>query len=161
MQTAKRFIIIAGVVVLLLIVVGLVLAFIFGVLQEVLYVALFILALLMVGATIFQIYSILMLVRTISTVRNEMKPLVASVQETVGIVKDTAKTASHTVSTLGSTVRVTSEFAIGPGVRAVSAVVAGREMVRVFLGRGRTRTRAEERRQKQMEAIQTMEGGNG
>jgi len=47
---------------------------------------------------------------------------------------------------------LTKEFALGPSVRAVSALVAGQQMVRVFMGKGRTRSRMEERRRQQMEA---------
>jgi hypothetical protein len=153
MQSAKRYLIITGVVVGVIVVVGLILAAIFHVLLEVLYVFLIILAALLIAATLFQVYSILMLVRTITTVRDEMKPLLASVQETVGIVKDTAQTAGHTVSTIGSTAQLTSEIAVAPSVRAASAVVAGQQMVRVFFGKGRIAHRAEERRKQQMEAI--------
>jgi len=94
-----------------------------------------------------------MLVRTITTVRNEMKPLLVSVQETVGIVKDTVQTAGHTASTIISTARLTSEIAIAPGVRAVAAIVATQQMIRVFFGKGHVAKRAEQRRKQQMEAL--------
>jgi hypothetical protein len=153
MKNATRYAIIAAVVVLVLLIVGLALAFIFGVLLEVLYVFLIILAALMVTGTLLQVYSVIELLRTIFTVRDELKPLLASVQDTIGIVQDTAKTAGHTVSTIGSTTELTSQFALGPGVRAVAAAVAVQQMFRVFLGRGRVRSRAEERRKEQMEAM--------
>ncbi|HLG78751.1 MAG TPA: hypothetical protein VKX46_20230, partial [Ktedonobacteraceae bacterium] len=136
-------------------------AFLTNTLQEVLYVILFLLALLLVAATLFQIYSIVMVLRAVKTVRDEMKPLVSSVQETVEIVKDTAQTAGHTVNTIGETVRLTGNVALGPSVRAVSAVVAAREMVRVFFGQGHVRTRAEQRRKQQLEAIQANAGAGG
>ena len=163
MQSAKKYAIIVGIVLAVIIVVGITLAAIFGVLLDLLYIILAILALLLIGATLFQVYSILMLVRTITTVRDEMKPLLATVQETVGIVKDTAKTAGRTATTIGHAASFTSEIALAPGVRAVASVVAGQEMVRVFLGKGRVRTRAEQRRQQQLEAMETanaeVEGG--
>src|SRR5437667_4535282 len=99
MQAAKRFAIIVGVVVLIALIIGLVLATIFQALQAVLYVFLIILALFLIMATMFQIYSIVLLIRTIQTVRDEVKPLVTSFQETVGIVQDTARSAGQTVST--------------------------------------------------------------
>ena len=74
-------------------------------------------------------------------------------QETVGIVKDTAKTAEHTASTIGSTAQLTKELALAPSVRAVAAVGAVQQMVRVFAGKGRARSRSEKRRKQQMEAI--------
>ncbi|MBA2679708.1 MAG: hypothetical protein H0U76_15075 [Ktedonobacteraceae bacterium] len=154
MQSAKRYAIIVGIVLGIVIVVGITLAAIFGVLLELLYIILAILAILLIGATLFQIYSILMLVRTITTVRDEMKPLLSTVQETVGIVKDTAQTAGRTATTIGNAASFTSEIAVRPGIRAVATAVAGQEMVRVFLGKGRVRSRAEQRRQEQLEAME-------
>ncbi|HZU00942.1 MAG TPA: hypothetical protein VFA10_14840 [Ktedonobacteraceae bacterium] len=151
MKGATRYAIIAGVVLLLLII-GIIVAAIFGVLLDVLYIFLMLLAALMVVATLMQVYSVVLLIQTITTVRNELKPLLASVQETVGIVKDTAKTAGHTVTTIGNTTQFASEFAVGPSVRAVAAIVAAQQMVRVFLGKGHVASRAEKRRRQQMEA---------
>lgn len=151
MQGATRYALIAGIILLVLIL-GIVIAGIAGVLLDVLYIFLMLLAALMVSATLLQIYWIVMLIRTVVTIRDEMKPLLASLQDTLGIVKDTAKTASNTASTIGATTQLTSEFAVGPSVRAVAAVVAGQQMLRVFLGKGRVRQRAEERRRQQIEA---------
>jgi hypothetical protein len=151
MKGATRYAIIAGVILLLLII-GIIVAAIFGVLLDVLYIFLMLLAALMVVATLMQVYSVVLLIQTITTVRNELKPLLASVQETVGIVKDTAKTAGHTVTTIGNTTQFASEFAVVPSVRAVAAIVAAQQMVRVFLGKGQVASRAEKRRRQQMEA---------
>jgi hypothetical protein len=151
MKGATRYAIIAGVILLLLII-GIIVAAIFGVLLDVLYIFLMLLAALMVVATLMQVYSVVLLIQTITTVRNELKPLLASVQETVGIVKDTAKTAGHTVTTIGNTTQFASEFAVGPSVRAVAAIVAAQQMFRVFLGKGQVASRAEKRRRQQMEA---------
>lgn len=153
MQAAKRLVLIVSVILGVILVVGLILAAIFHVLTEVLYVFLILLALLMIGATVFQIYSIIALMRTIKTVRDEMKPLVASVQETVGIMKDTAQTAGRTVSTIGQTTKLTSEFALAPVIQTVASVVAVQGMMRVFLGKGHARSRAEQRREQQLEAM--------
>jgi tellurite resistance protein TehA-like permease len=152
MQRAKRFAIIVVAVVLALFVLGLILATIFHVLLDVVYISLMVLAVLLILAVLFQIYWIIMLVRTITTVRDEMKPLIASVQETVGVVKDTAKTAGNTVSTIGATTQLAQEFALKPGVRATAAIVATQQMIRVFLGGGLTKKRAETRRREQMAA---------
>ena len=159
MKAAKRFAIIVGVVILIALIIGLLLATIFHALLAVLYVFLIILALLLIAATAFQIYSIALLIRTISTVRNEMKPLVASVQETVGIVQDTARSAGQTVSTISSATKLTSEFALGPPVNTVAAILTGQSMLRTFFGKGRVRTRAEQRRQKQREAMEATQAG--
>jgi hypothetical protein len=149
--TLRRSIIISAIIVILLII-GFVLAALFNVLLDVLYIVLIILAALTLLSTIYLTYAVFVLIQTITMVRNELKPLFASVQETVGIVKDTAKSAGQTATTIGSTAQLTKEFALGPSVRAVSALVATQQMVRVFLGKGRTQSRMEKRRRQQMEA---------
>lgn len=161
MQAAKRFVRIVLVILGVALVVGLTLAAIFKVLLDVLYVCLIILALLVVGATLFQIYATIALMRTIRNVRNEMKPLLASVQETVGIMKDTAQTAGQTVSTIGQTTKLTSEFALVPVIHTVASVVAMQGMMRVFLGKGHIRNRAERRREQQLEAMQDSHAKGG
>ena len=77
----------------------------------------------------------------------------------MSIVQATAKTAGHTASTVGTTAQLAKEFAVGPSVRTAAAVFAGQQVLRVFLGKGRTRNRAEERRKRQMEL--EMEAGTG
>jgi len=159
MKGARRIALIIGIVVLVLLVAGFIVAGIFGLLLDVLYIFLIILAAFTLVSTASLVYAVLMLIRTISTVRDEVKPLLASVQDTVGVVKDTAgvvqetaKTAGHTVSTIGSTAQLTKEFALGPSVRAVAAVVAGQQVLRVFIGKGHVRSRLDRRRKQQMEA---------
>ncbi len=152
MQCAAKNVMIAGGILLLLLIFGIVAAAWFGVLLDVLYIFLMLLAALLVIATFLQIYSIVLLMRTINMTRKEMEPLLASVQETIGIVKNTARTAGNAVTTIGATTRLTSEAALGPSVRAVAAMVAGQQMLRILLGKGHVRSRAEERRKQQMEA---------
>ncbi len=153
MQAAKRFALIAFAVLGIAIIAGLFVAFYFQVLSEVLYVVLIILALLMITATAFMIYSIINMLRTFSTIRNEMRPLLASVQDTVGIVKNSAQTAGRTVSTIGTTARLTADWAIAPVISSVAVVIATGGMLRTFVGKGRIRTRAEQRRKEQAEAV--------
>lgn len=153
MQAAKNFIIWVLVALGVVLVGGLVLASIFGVLLEFLYIVIIILALLMVASTLFTIYSVISLIRTLRTVQNEMKPLLASVQETVGIVKDTAQSAGHTVSTIGETAKLTSEWALAPAIGTVASVVAAGGMARSFFGKGHVRNRAERRREEQAAAV--------
>jgi hypothetical protein len=153
MKGALRSALIATGVVLLLAIVLIVVAAIFHFLLDLLYITLIVLAAFSLISTGFLVYTMLLLIQSIITVRNEMKPLLASVQETVGIVKDTAKTAEHTASTIGSTAQLTKEFAVAPSIRAVAAVVAAQQTLRVFMGKGRVRSRSEERRKQQMEAI--------
>ena len=159
MQKARNYAIIAGIV-LALIIIGLI---VFGVLtnsmMDVLYVSLIIVALLTLVVTIFQIFAVISLVGTISMVRNEMKPLLASVQETVGVAKDTvevvketAQSAAHTAAVIGTAARFTNNFAVAPSVRVVAILMATQQSLRVFFGRGLTGTRADRRRKQQMEA---------
>jgi hypothetical protein len=158
MQGAKRYLLLIAVGVLVLLIIGFFLAARFQLLLAVLYVTLIVLAAATLVAIAFLIYAIILLIGAITTVRNEMHPLLASVQETVGVVKETARTAGHTVATVGSTAQLAREFALEPGVRVVATVVAGRHVLRTFLGRGRAR-RAEERRRAQLRAMRAREGG--
>lgn len=153
MKGALRKVGIIAIIVLVLLIVGFVLAGIFGLLLDVLYIFLILVAALYLITTAVLAYAVLTLIRTITSVRNEMKPLLASVQETVGIVKDTAKSAGQTATTIGSTAKLTKELAVKPSVRAAASVIAGQQMLRVFMGKGRTRSRAEERRKQQMAAV--------
>ena len=171
MQRALRYVKIVGIVLGILLVAGLIIAGITGHLLDVLYITLIFLAFFSLLATALLIYAVALLIQTILLVRDEMKPLLHSVMETVGVAKETAEvvkeTAQHagqTAGTLASTARLTRDYAVAPTVRAAALVLAGREMTRVFLGRGRARTRVEERRQRQAdllraEALETAGGG--
>ncbi|HZS76250.1 MAG TPA: hypothetical protein VFA41_06515 [Ktedonobacteraceae bacterium] len=170
MKKAIRFAGIAGGVIVVLLIVGFVLAAIFGVLLNVLYIALIILAAFSLLSTLLLIYTLMQLIGTITTVRNEMKPLIGSVQETVtavrgsvqetlGAVKDTAKSAGETASTIGSTAKLTKDLAVAPSVRAVALLVGAQQAFKVFLGKGHARKREEERRKEQLELLDSAVGG--
>jgi hypothetical protein len=169
MQRAKRYIIIIGISVLVILVAGLVLASIFDKLADVLSIFLIILATLSIISTAALIYLLATLIRTIMVVRDEMKPLVGAVQETVNTVKGsmeetldevkaTAKSAGDTVSTISSTANLAS-FGVAPAVRVAAVVVASGQVARVFMGKGRTRHRYEERRKEQMEFMKAAAEG--
>lgn len=160
MQGALRYTKIAGIVLVILLVAGLIWAGVTGQLLNVLYITLIVLALFSLLSTALLIYAVVMLIQTMMLVRDEMKPLLNSVMETVNVAKETAEvvkeTAQHagqTAGTLASTARLTKEYAVAPTVRATALVLAGREMTKIFLGRGRTRTRAEKRRKQQEELL--------
>ena len=159
MQNAKRFAIIGGITIAVLLIAGFVLAAFFNALLGVLYVTLIILAAFSLMSTALLIYSLIVLIRTIQTVNDELKPLLASLQETVSIVKETAKAAGQTATTIGSTAQLTREFALGPSVRAVAGLVAGQQVLRVFFGRGHAGRRADQRRREQMEYMNGAVGG--
>ena len=170
MQRAKRYIIIIGISVLVILVAGLVLASIFDKLAGVLYIFLIILATLSIISTAALIYLLATLIRTITVVRDEMKPLLGTVQETVNTVKGsmeetlnevkaTAKSAGNTVSTIKSTANLAS-FGVAPAVRAASVVVASGQVARVFMGKGRSRHRYEERRKEQLEFMKAAAEGD-
>jgi hypothetical protein len=159
MQKVKNIGIITGVVLVVVIIAIIVIGVLTGSMVDVLYVALIIAALLTLAVTVLQILAIVDLIGTISTVRNEMKPLMASVQETAGVVKETvdvvketAQTAGHTVGVISSAARLSSDYALAPTVRVVAMLMAAQQIVRVFLGRGKAGSRADQRRKQQMEA---------
>jgi hypothetical protein len=169
MKRAMRYIIIVGIVVVVLVVVGLVLAGIFGVLADVLAIFLIILAALSIISTAALVYMLITLMRTITQVREEVKPLIGTAQETMSTVrgsrgetldevKATAKSAGDTVSTIRSTANLAS-FGVAPAVRVASIMVAGSQVARVMMGKGRTRHRYEERRKEQMEMMKAAAEG--
>src|SRR5260370_28823687 len=111
MQKAKRYLLIAGIVVAVLLIVGIIFAAIYNAWLVILYISLIIVAAFTLVVAALQIYTIIMLIRTISTVRDELKPLLASVQETVGVVHATTRSAGPTAATLATAARFTSRFA--------------------------------------------------
>jgi hypothetical protein len=164
MKRVLQFAKIVGIILLILLVVGLVVAGIFGQLLNVLYIALIFLAFFSLLSTAFLIYATVMLIQTIQVVRDEMRPLMLSVQETVGVaketveaVKETAHHAGQTAGTLASTARLTRDYAVAPTVRAAALMLAGRDMVRVFAGKGRARTRVEDRQRRQEQLLREAE----
>lgn len=166
MKRALRYVKIVGLVLLIALVAGLIFAGVKGQLLNVLYIVLIFLAFFSLLSTALLIYAIVMLIQTIMLVRDEMKPLLISVQETVGVaketvevVKETAQYAGHTAGTLASTARLTKDYAVAPAVRVAALGLAGRQMARVFFGKGHARNRAEERRRRQAEMLETAGGG--
>ncbi len=164
MKRVLQFAKIIGIILALLLVIGLALAARTGQLLNVLYVALIFLAFFSLLSTALLIYATVMFIQTIKVVRDEMKPLMLSVQETVGVaketveaVKETAHHAGQTAGTLASTARLTRDYAVAPTVRAAALVLAGREMARVFAGKGRARTRMEERQRRQEQLLREAE----
>lgn len=152
-QKIKNIALITGAI-LALVIVGIILFGVFfpGPMLNVVYVSLIIVALFTLAVTVLQIITIVRLIDTISTVRDEMKPLLASVQETVGVVQETAKNANQTVATIGTAARFTSDFAIQPSVHVVALLMAAQQVIRVFIGKGHARSRADQRRKQQVEA---------
>lgn len=164
MKRALQIVKYVGIGLLILLIAGLVYAGITGQLLNVLYVVLIFLAFFSLLSTALLIYAIVMLIQTIVVVRDEMKPLLISVQETVGVaketveaVKETAQYAGKTAGTVASTARLTRDYAVAPTVQAAALLLTGREMIKVFAGKGRTRSRAEERRRKQTKNLQEAE----
>src|SRR5260221_12835155 len=97
MQKATRYAIIAAIVLLVLLIAGFVLAAVFGLLLDVVYIALITLGFFTLVSTALLIYALLMLIRTITTVRNELKPLIASVRHTVGSVSTSVEETTEAV----------------------------------------------------------------
>ena len=170
MKKARNYLLIVSISVLILLVAGFILAGIFDKLLDVLYISLIVLAAFSLISTALLVYLLVSLIRTLMTVRAEIKPLLesvnqtvssvrGSVEETLETVKDTARSASQTASTVGATAHLTNQ-AVGPSVRVAALVVAGREAARIFVGKGRTRRRHEERRREQMEMMNAASRGD-
>ena len=160
MQRALRYVKIAGIVLVIVLIACLVIAGHFGQLLNVLYITLIFLAFFSLLSTALLIYAVVMLIQTIKVVRDEMKPLLNSVMETVGVaketataVKETAQQAGKTVGTVASTARLTKDYAVAPAVRATALVLAGQQMAKVFVGRGHVQHRVDERRRRQTELL--------
>jgi methyl-accepting chemotaxis protein len=171
-ERTTRYVILISAVILAVMIFGFVLARIFGVLLQVFYISIIVLASLLIISTVMLIYALLTALRTFATVTDEINPLLTSLQhsvemisqsaeETTEVVKDTTKSASQTATTISSTTRMATQYAVGPGVRAVGFLVSGQQMLRVFLGKGRARRRYEERRHQQMELIELNSNSKG
>ncbi|MGH2505914.1 MAG: hypothetical protein ACRDHZ_00610 [Ktedonobacteraceae bacterium] len=166
MKSALRYTIIVAIVLVLLLVASLVLAGIFGQFLNVLYIALIVLAVFSLLSTALLIYAVIKLIQTIILVHDEVQPLLASMQETVGmaketavVVKETAQYAGKAAGTLASATRLTKDYAITPPVRAAALILAGRQMMKIFFGSGHVRSRAEERRLRQEELLRRESAG--
>ena len=171
-ERTTRYVILISAVVLALMITGFILARIYGVLLPVFYVAIIVLASLLIISTVMLIYALLTALRTFATVTDEINPLLTSLQhsvamisqsveETTEVVKDTTKSATQTATTISSTTRMATQYVAEPGVRAVGFLVGGQQMYRVFSGKGRARRRYEERRQQQLELIELNSNSEG
>src|SRR6266852_2115880 len=163
-ERTTRYVIIISAV-LAIMITGFIVARIFSVLLPVFYVSIIVLASLLIISTVLLIYALLTALRTFATVTDEINPLLLSLQhsvemitqsveETTEAVKDTTKSATQTVTTVSSTARLATQYAVAPSVRAVGVLVGGRQMLRIFFGKGNARRRYEERRQQQLELIE-------
>jgi hypothetical protein len=164
-EKTTRYVILIASVILALMIIGFAIARIFGVLLPVFYVAIIVLASLLIISTVMLIYALLTALRTLAAMRDEVNPMLLSLQhtvekvsesvdETTEAVKDTAKSATQTATTVSSTVQLATQYTAVPTVRAVGVLVGGQQMLRVFLGKGNARRRYEERRQQQLELIE-------
>ena len=171
-ERTTNYIIIVSVLVLALMITGFILARIFGVLLQVFFISIIVLASLLIISTVLLIYALLTALRTFATVTDEINPLLTSLQhsvnmisqsveETTEVVKDTTKSASQTATTISSTTRLATQYAAGPSLRAVGFLIGGQQMLRVFFGKGRARRRYEDRRQQQLELIELNANSKG
>jgi hypothetical protein len=165
LEKTTRYVILISSAILALMIAGFVVARIFNVLLPVFYIAIIILASLLIISTVLLIYALLTALRTLATIRDEVNPLLTSLQHTVEMVtqsveetteavKDTTKSATQTATTISSTTRLATQYALAPSVRAVGLLLGGQQMIRIFLGKGHARRRYEERRQQQLELIE-------
>jgi predicted PurR-regulated permease PerM len=165
MRRTFSYVIFIGLAILALMIAGFVVARLYGVLLPVFYITLIILASLLMFSTVLLIYALFKALDTFTMVSDEVNPMITSLQhtaemvsqsveETTEVVKDTTKSAGQTATTISSTARLATQYAIAPSVRAVGFLVSGQQVLRVFLGKGHARRRYEERRRQQLELIE-------
>ena len=163
-EKTTRYVILIASIVLAVMITGFIVARIFGVLLPVFYVAIIVLASVLIISTVLLIYTLLTALHTLATMRDEINPMLlslqhtvemvtASVDETTEAVKVTTRSASQTATTISSTIRLATQFMGVPTVRAVGVLVGGQQMVRLFFGKGYARSRYVERRQQQLELL--------
>src|SRR5215472_10274762 len=91
MRKTTRNVVLITSVVLALLITGFVLARIFGVLLEVFYIALIVLASLLLISTAMLIYALLLAMQTFATVTDELNPMIQSLQHTVETVTESVE----------------------------------------------------------------------
>ena len=122
-EKTTRYVILIASLILTLMIIGFIIARIFGVLLPVFYVAIIVLASLLIISTVLLIYTLLMALRTLATMRDEVNPMLLSLQHTVEMVsesvdettvavKDTAKSATQTATTVSSTARLATQYTV-------------------------------------------------
>jgi hypothetical protein len=163
-EKTTRYVILIAAVVLALMITGFVVARIFGVLLPVFYVAIIVLASLLIISTVLLIYALLTALQTLATMRDEVNPMLLSLQHTVEMVtesvdetaeavKGTTMSATQAATTISSTVKLATQYTAVPTVRAVGVLLGGLQMVRIFFGKGHARNRYEDRREQQLELL--------
>jgi hypothetical protein len=110
------------------------------------------------------IYALLTALQTLATMRDEVNPMLLSLQHTVEMVtesvdetteavKVTTKSATQAATTISSTVKLATQYTAVPTVRAVGVLLGGLQMVHIFFGKGHARNRYEDRREQQLELL--------
>jgi hypothetical protein len=163
-EKTTRYVILIAAIVLALMITGFVAARIFGVLLPVFYVAIIVLASLLIISTVLLIYALLTALQTLATMRDEVNPMLLSLQHTVEMVtesadetteavKGTTRSATQAGTTISSTVKLATQYTAVPTVRAVGVLLGGLQMVHIFFGKGHARNRYEDRREQQLELL--------
>src|SRR5215467_15949476 len=86
LERTTNYIIIVSILVLALMITGFVFARIFGVLLQVFFISIIVLASLLIISTVMLIYALLTALRTFATVTDEINPMLASLQHSVDLI---------------------------------------------------------------------------
>lgn len=130
-------VVIAGIAAVILIIAFFVLATIFGWWPVVLDIVLVVAAVLsgvLLGALV---YAVLKLTRTVIEIRNEVMPVLNSLQTTSNAAREAAKTATA--------------FGVDPAVRTAGMIAGAGQVASVVLGRGQAVKRSEQRQRRRAE----------
>lgn len=126
-----------GAVVAVVAIVFFVLATIFGWWPVVLDIVLVVAALLSAVLLGALVYAVLRLTRTVVDIKNEIMPVLNSLQTTSNAAREAAKTATA--------------FGVDPAVRTAGMIAGAGQVASVVLGRGHTAKRAEQRQKRRVE----------
>ena len=150
MNRIPRWVLIACAVVAVVAVVFFVVATIRGWWPVVLDIVLVIAALLSAVLLGALVYAVLKLTRTVVDIKNEIMPVLNSLQTTSNATREAAKTATA--------------FGVDPAVRTAGMIAGAGQIASVMLGRGHTAKRSEQRQRRRIEIereLATREDLNG
>ncbi|MGZ3673674.1 MAG: hypothetical protein ACXVCO_05145 [Ktedonobacterales bacterium] len=142
MERVPRPVIFGGILAAVIAVVFFVLATIFGwwpVVLDIVLVGAALLSAVLLGALV---YAVLQLTRTVVDVKNEIMPVLNSLQTTSNAAREAAKTATV--------------FGVDPAVRTAGMIAGAGQVASVVLGRGQAIKRSEQRQKRRVEIEREM-----
>lgn len=137
MENIPRPVLIGAIVAVLLAIAFFVLATVFGwwpVVLDIVLVGAALLSAVLLGALV---YAVLKLTSTVVDIKNEVMPVLNSLQTTTNAAREAAKTATA--------------FGVDPAVRTAGMIAGAGQVASVVLGRGQALKRSEQRQKRRME----------